>query len=46
MKEKWERAKRNTKRFWNRYLRPKVEPALRMFVIRKVSKEVDRHVND
>lgn len=43
MKKTWKRFTDSTKRFWNLHLRPKVEPALKMFVIKKVSKEVDRH---
>lgn len=34
---------KNLKEFWNKNLRPVMEPALRMFVKAKVEKELNRH---
>jgi len=42
-KSKWQRLKDSAKRCWNVHIRPKVEPAIRIFVVRKVGEELDKH---
>ena len=38
----WRRFKRDTKEFWNRNLRPIVEPLIKALILRKAKKETDR----